>query len=87
MIQLGTRWPFGAEPPARLAADVISTIREVEAGLADASTSGMWTLTWLEGRPVATLEQDGPGDQLVVTVDAHGAPAVRQPTDDDDEAW
>lgn len=89
MIQLGTRWPFGSEPPARLDGDVVALLRAVESDLAgDRPITGMWTLTWLEGRPVATLEQDGSDGEVVVTVDAHGVPVTRHSDDDpDDEAW
>jgi hypothetical protein len=51
-MQLGTRWDVGAEPPARLPEDFVARIREAEA---QADPSWRWTLTWLEGRPVAEL--------------------------------
>lgn len=51
-MQLGTRWATGAEPPASVPAELRPAIAEVEArGLA-----GHWTLTWLEGRPLAELD-------------------------------
>ncbi|MDR2999092.1 MAG: hypothetical protein LBU78_13340, partial [Microbacterium sp.] len=42
----------GAEPPASVPAALRPGIAEVEAkGL-----NGHWTLTWLEGRPIAELD-------------------------------
>ena len=63
MIQLGTRWAFGATPPSRLSPDVVAKIAEVESlalgeggeGEAD-PRDAMWTLTWLEGKPFAAFE-------------------------------
>ncbi len=54
-MQLGTRWDLGAPPPARLPDDFLTAIADVEAA-ADASAGLRWTLTWLEGRPVAELD-------------------------------
>lgn len=58
-MQLGTRWPVGAEAPASLPAVVVAAVRAVEDELAadgvDAST-WRWTLTWLERRPVVELD-------------------------------
>jgi hypothetical protein len=60
MMQLGTRWSVGAETPQRLTEDFVAVIREVEAGFADEDTTlWRWTLTWLEGRPVAELDATG----------------------------
>jgi hypothetical protein len=57
MMQLGTRWSVGAQPPARLTDGVLEAISFVESDLADVDTSQWrWTLTWLEGRPVAELD-------------------------------
>ena len=56
-MQLGTRWTVGAEPPARLTAEVVAEIRRVESELVDVDTSGWrWTLTWLEGRAHVELD-------------------------------
>lgn len=67
-MQLGTRWNVGDEPPARLSAEVIAAIAEVERDLDGIATDGWrWTLTWLEGRPVAELD-----DGTTVRVDADG---------------
>ncbi|MCU1514594.1 MAG: hypothetical protein JWO10_1684 [Microbacteriaceae bacterium] len=59
-MQLGTRWNFGAEPPSRLDADFIDRVRAAEAGFGgEDTTQWRWTLTWLEGRPVAELDATG----------------------------
>ncbi len=56
-MQLGTRWSVGDEPPARLPALMVEAVRAVEAEVADIDTSAWrWTLTFLEGRPVAELD-------------------------------
>lgn len=75
-MRLGTRWAFGAEPPASVPASLRPRIAEAEAGVADGA-GRHWTLTWLEGRPIAELD-----DGTVV----HDAPAsgVGDPPGDDD---
>lgn len=74
-MQLGTRWTAGAEPPARLPAEVVAAIRGVEAELAGVDTSSWrWTLTWLEGRPVAELD-----DGTTVRIGNDGAVTVEEP--------
>jgi hypothetical protein len=74
-MQLGTRWSAGGEPPARLPVEVVAAIRVVDAQLAGASPVPRWTLTWLEGRPVAELD-DG-ATVTIVTTDAAGSVVVR----------
>jgi hypothetical protein len=77
MMQLGTRWSVGAQPPARLADDVLEAISFVESDLTDVDTSQWrWTLTWLEGRPVAELD-----DGTIVRV-GHDGKVVVVPTTD-----
>jgi hypothetical protein len=80
MIQLGTRWLVGDEPPAKLPQVVIDAVYEVEGELAEqgvaAAGEWSWTLTWLEGRPVVelddetTVEYDAEGDVAIVTAPA-----------------
>jgi hypothetical protein len=78
-MQLGTRWTAGGEPPARLTAEFVAQVRAVEADLPpDARGAAGWTLTWLEGRPVAELDTG-----VIVTVGRDGAIVVRH--DDEDE--
>lgn len=66
-MQLGTRWAAGSEPPASVPASLRPGIAEAEArSVADGTLSlqtgalnlprGTWTLTWLEGRPIAELD-------------------------------
>lgn len=51
-MQLGTRWPTGSDAPASVPAALLPAISEVE----ERGVTGMWTLTWLEGRPIAELD-------------------------------
>jgi hypothetical protein len=59
-MQLGTRWSFGEQPPAKIPPAMLQSIRAVEADRATQPvgdvTQWRWTLTWLEGRPIAELE-------------------------------
>jgi hypothetical protein len=54
-MQLGTRWSVGATPPARLPDALRVAIGDIEAELPE-GTPLRWTLTWLEGRPIAELD-------------------------------
>lgn len=74
-MQLGTRWAAGEEPPARVPAVLRSAIADVEArALHHAQTQGAWwTLTWLEGRPIAELDAG-----WEVLVDASGEVVARE---------
>jgi hypothetical protein len=56
-MQLGTRWPVGATPPPRLSGAMVEAIAGVEASLDGDTTSLRWTLTWLEGHPIADLDE------------------------------
>lgn len=51
-MQLGTRWATGVEPPRSVPDSLRPAIAEVEAS----GATGHWTLTWLEGRPLAELD-------------------------------
>lgn len=51
-MQLGTRWAAGSDAPASVPAALLPAIAEVEAQ----GFGGHWTLTWLEGRPIAELD-------------------------------
>jgi hypothetical protein len=78
-VQLGTRWSVGAEPPSRLSPGMVDAIRGVEEERGSVDTGGIdtslwrWTLTWLEGHPVAELEdgtivrEDHDGSVIVTT--------------------
>jgi len=79
-MQLGTRWTAREQPPAAVPARLHAQIAAVEAGLTPDGLSApapRWTLTWLEGRPIAELDTG-----VVVTLDASGEVVVRH---DDDE--
>ncbi|MEY2848481.1 MAG: hypothetical protein RI885_1146 [Actinomycetota bacterium] len=77
-MQLGTRWPVGADLPPRIPADIGAAVRAVESDVAHLDTSAWrWTLTWLENRPIVELDDGtvvryGP-DGRVMTIDADGA--------------
>jgi hypothetical protein len=71
-MQLGTRWSVGAEPPSRLSTGMLDAIRSVEAERDGLDTSlWRWTLTWLEGHPLAELE-----DGTIVREDHDGSIVV-----------
>ncbi|MEV8215272.1 hypothetical protein [Leifsonia sp. NPDC077715] len=58
-MQLGTRWSVGEQAPANLPEVVAYAVQTVEEELVatDVETTGWkWTLTWLEGKPVVTLD-------------------------------
>ena len=76
-MQLGTRWPVGGPTPDRIPEGMSAAIAEVEATLNDIDTSQWrWTLTWLEGRPVAELD-----DGTIVRVDHVGAVTITAPSE------
>lgn len=58
-MQIGKRWAVGDDPPASLHLGIRQAIRDEEQTLydldADVTTWG-WTLTYLEGEPVVTLD-------------------------------
>ena len=71
-MQLGTRWLVGAEPPSRLSTGMRDAVRGVEIEREGLDTSlWRWTLTWLEGHPVAELE-----DGTIVREDHDGSVIV-----------
>jgi hypothetical protein len=58
-MQLGTRWAVGEQSPASLPEVVAYAVQTVEEELVatDVETTGWkWTLTWLEAKPVVTLD-------------------------------
>lgn len=50
-MRLGTRWAAGQQPPST----VPDVLREAIAAV-ERDAGGHWTLTWLEGRPLAELD-------------------------------
>jgi hypothetical protein len=76
-VQLGTRWSVGETPPSRLPEEMVNAIATVEGELAGVDTSQWrWTLTWLEGRPVAELD-----DGTVIRLGHDGQPRVERSAD------
>lgn len=59
-MQLGTRWAAGSDAPASVPDVLRPAIADVEVR----GVTGMWTLTWLEGRPIAELDA---GWEVLVT--------------------
>ena len=55
-MQLGTRWPFGSEPPVSVPMELRPRIAAAEAAHPGDGIGRHWTLTWLEGRPIAELD-------------------------------
>ncbi|GAA1842966.1 hypothetical protein [Agromyces salentinus] len=74
-MQLGTRWAFGDRPPASVPADLAARVAEAEG--ARPGEEGHWTLTWLEGRPIAELD-----DGTRVTLEGTTAPGEARSDDD-----
>ncbi|WP_010203035.1 hypothetical protein [Salinibacterium sp. PAMC 21357] len=75
-MQLGTRWSVGDDVPERLDAAMREAIAGVEADVAHLDTNAWrWTLTWLESRPVAELD-----DGTTVRQAADGSVSVEEPT-------
>jgi hypothetical protein len=73
-VQLGTRWSVGATPPPRLSDEMVTAVSGVEAELERSRvdvTTWRWTLTWLEGHPIAELD-----DGTVVREGYDGAVSV-----------
>ena len=54
-MRLGTRWSFGDEPPASVPAELRPLVAAAESRATDGE-GRHWTLTWLEGRPIAELD-------------------------------
>ncbi len=77
-MQLGTRWAFGDEPPASVPAELRPLIATAESRT-QAGAGRHWTLTWLEGRPIAELD-----DGTVVTTGGADASAAHAEESDDD---
>lgn len=80
-MQLGTRWTSGDEPPRAVPAALRGAIDGVDRAIpgdALGQPRPRWTLTWLEGRPIAELDTG-----VIVSVGADGAVVVRR--DDEEE--
>jgi hypothetical protein len=78
-MQLGRRWNVGAAAPGQLHEAVAVAVRGVEDELAAESvdaTGWGWTLTYLEGKPVVTLD-----DGTSIHLDDAGRAQVTNPDD------
>ncbi|MGO2111328.1 MAG: hypothetical protein ACTH31_06920 [Pseudoclavibacter sp.] len=81
-MQIGGRWNFGGTPPRGLPADFVAAVARAEAAIPDADRGGAWTLTWLEGRPVAELDS---GLRVTVEGVAHATDATGDSAGDEDD--
>ena len=56
-MMVGSRFSVGADIPSSIPQDLQEEIRAVEDSLTDGERASLrWTLTWLEGRPIITLD-------------------------------
>jgi hypothetical protein len=56
-MMVGSRFSVGADIPSSIPDDLHADIRAVEDSLTDNERATLrWTLTWLEGRPIVTLD-------------------------------
>ncbi|MFE6966368.1 hypothetical protein ACFVAJ_14735 [Agromyces sp. NPDC057679] len=74
-MRLGTRWAFGTEPPVSVPNELRPRIAAAESSFTGDGTGRHWTLTWLEGRPIAELDDGTVVSEVIVDVR------------DDDEDW
>lgn len=79
-MQLGTRWTSGDEPPAAVPPALRTGIAAVDATIPTdqlGQPRPRWTLTWLEGRPIAELDTG-----VIVTLDEDGVAVAHHDTED-----
>ncbi|WP_426319636.1 hypothetical protein [Microbacterium sp. E-13] len=79
-MQLGTRWTSGDEPPRAVPEALRSGIRAVDATIPVdqlGQPRPRWTLTWLEGKPIAELDTG-----VIVSLDADGNAVARNDPED-----
>lgn len=80
-MQLGTRWTSGDEPPRAVPESLRDEIAAVDASIPDDALGQprpRWTLTWLEGRPIAELDTG-----VIVELAGSGEVIVRHDVDDE----
>ncbi|MFT4212777.1 MAG: hypothetical protein QM626_13005 [Microbacterium sp.] len=80
-MRLGTRWTARTQPPAAVPAALRPQIAAVEEALPPdqlGQPAPSWTLTFLEGRPVAELDTG-----IVVQIDRDGEVVVHHDPDDE----
>lgn len=77
---MGTRWTSGDEPPQSVPEALRAGILAVDLTI-PADQLGQprprWTLTWLEGKPIAELDTG-----VIVTLDENGEAVARNDPDD-----
>ena len=73
-MQLGARWRVGDPPHRSVPPTLHDSIALQEAQHPGAAS---WTLTWLEGKPIAELDTG-----VIVTLDEDGEPVARHDPDD-----
>ena len=79
-MQLGTRWTSGDEPPAAVPDALRRGVKSVDATIPVdqfGQPRPRWTLTWLEGKPIAELDTG-----IIVSLDADGEPVARNDPED-----
>ncbi len=74
-MQLGARWRAGDAPHRSVPESLHAAIAAAEA---ERPGAGSWTLTWLEGRPICTLDD-------VVTLQLAADEAIPDEEGDDDD--
>lgn len=80
-MQLGTRWAARTEPPAAVPTELRAGIAGVEEALPHdllGQPAPRWTLTWLEGRPIAELDTG-----VIVSLNRDGTAVVHHDPDDE----
>lgn len=82
-MQIGTRWKVGQSPPSGLPQPLLDAISATEAAQIIAPTTSsvthLWTLTWMERRPICTLDS---GVVLTIGVDGEVHRSDGETTDD-----
>lgn len=84
-MQVGTRWPVGAAPPASLPPVMAAAVHGVEAELSATATPTEqwgWTLTYLERQPVVDLDD---GTRIRYLADQDHAVVTNVEFDSDDD--
>ncbi|WP_221584372.1 hypothetical protein [Microbacterium sp. G2-8] len=77
-MKLGTRWQAGGEPPSSVPAAIRDEIAKVETNLPQVGPRPMWTLTWLEDRPIAELDS---GIEVALGADGTATVSTFDPMD------
>lgn len=79
-MQLGTRWTSGDEPPKSVPEALRRGVEAVDSTI-PADMYGQprprWTLTWLEGKPIAELDTG-----VIVALDENGVAVARNDPED-----